>query len=65
MKRILALGTVALAVAVGLTACSTKDTSQGSGQKEITFLTFETPNLPGFYVIAKGPAQIINSQILR
>ncbi len=27
--------------------------------------TFETPDLPGFYVIAKGPAQIINSQILR
>jgi hypothetical protein len=27
--------------------------------------TFETPNLPGFYVIAKAPAQIINSQILR
>jgi hypothetical protein len=27
--------------------------------------TFETPNLPGFYVIAKGPAQIINSMILR
>src|SRR6516162_5550044 len=27
--------------------------------------TFETPNLPGFYVIAKGPAQIINSQVLR
>jgi hypothetical protein len=27
--------------------------------------TFETPNLPGFYVIAKEPAQIINSQILR
>jgi hypothetical protein len=27
--------------------------------------TFETPNLPGFYVIAKGAAQIINSQILR
>jgi hypothetical protein len=27
--------------------------------------TFETPNLPGFYVIAKSPAQIINSQILR
>jgi hypothetical protein len=26
--------------------------------------TFETPNLPGFYVIAKGPAQIVNSQIL-
>jgi hypothetical protein len=27
--------------------------------------TFETPNLPGFYVIAKGPANIVNSQILR
>ena len=27
--------------------------------------TFETPDLPGFYVIAKGPAQLINSQILR
>jgi hypothetical protein len=25
--------------------------------------TFETPGLPGFYVIAKEPAQIINSQI--
>jgi hypothetical protein len=27
--------------------------------------TFETPNLPGFYVIAKQPATIDNSQILR
>lgn len=27
--------------------------------------TFETPGLPGFYVIAKQPATIINSQILR
>jgi hypothetical protein len=27
--------------------------------------TFETPNLPGFYVIAKQPATITNSQILR
>jgi hypothetical protein len=27
--------------------------------------TFETPNLFGFYVIAKQPAQVINSQILR
>jgi hypothetical protein len=27
--------------------------------------TFETPGLPGFYVIAKEPAQIINSQIER
>jgi len=27
--------------------------------------TFETPDLPGFYVIANGPAQIINSMILR
>ena len=27
--------------------------------------TFETPGLPGFYVIAKDPAQVINSQIMR
>ena len=27
--------------------------------------TFETPDLPGFYVIAEQPAEIINSQILR
>jgi len=27
--------------------------------------TFETPDLPGFYVIAKAPAQVINSQIQR
>jgi hypothetical protein len=27
--------------------------------------TFETPGLPGFYVIANGPANIVNSQILR
>jgi len=27
--------------------------------------TFETPDLPGFYVIAKNPAQVVNSQILR
>jgi hypothetical protein len=27
--------------------------------------TFETPDLPGFYVIAKEPASIVNSQILR
>jgi hypothetical protein len=27
--------------------------------------TFETPDLPGFYVLAKQPAQIIDSQILR
>ena len=27
--------------------------------------TFETPNLPGFYVIAKQPASIVNSMILR
>jgi len=27
--------------------------------------TFETPDLPGFYVIAKAPANIVNSQILR
>ncbi|HEX3594442.1 MAG TPA: hypothetical protein VHU80_05050 [Polyangiaceae bacterium] len=27
--------------------------------------TFETPDLPGFYVIAKQPANVIDSQILR
>ena len=27
--------------------------------------TFETPGLPGFYVIAKAPAAVVNSQILR
>lgn len=27
--------------------------------------TFETPGLPGFYVIAKVPATVVNSQILR
>jgi hypothetical protein len=27
--------------------------------------TFETHDLPGFYVIAKSPAQVINSQVLR
>lgn len=27
--------------------------------------TFETPDLPGFFVIAKGPAEIIDSEILR
>ncbi len=26
---------------------------------------FETPDLPGFYVIAKGAAKVVNSQILR
>ncbi|HEX4514058.1 MAG TPA: hypothetical protein VH054_10990, partial [Polyangiaceae bacterium] len=26
--------------------------------------TFETPGLPGFYVIAKDPANVVNSQIL-
>jgi hypothetical protein len=27
--------------------------------------TFETPDLPGFYVLAKQPATIVDSQILR
>jgi hypothetical protein len=27
--------------------------------------TFETPGLPGFFVIAKEPARIVDSQILR
>jgi multiple sugar transport system substrate-binding protein len=45
----LALGAAALVALTGLTACSTKDTSQGSGPKEITFLVFETPNLTPQY----------------
>jgi hypothetical protein len=27
--------------------------------------TFETPDLPGFYVLAKAPAEVLDSQILR
>ena len=27
--------------------------------------TFETPDLPSFYVIGRSPAPVINSQILR
>jgi len=27
--------------------------------------TFEKPGLPGFYVLASGPARVVNSQILR
>lgn len=43
------LGAAAFVAASGLTACSVNDTSQGSGAKEISFLTFETPNLTPQY----------------
>jgi ABC-type glycerol-3-phosphate transport system substrate-binding protein len=52
MKRLIALGAT-LVVAAGLTACSVKDSNKTSnnaqGSKEITFLTFETPNLSSAY----------------
>jgi hypothetical protein len=38
-----------------------KDSLSRNGPRGI----FETPDLPGFYVIAKDPAQITNSQVLR
>src|SRR6266542_2833154 len=49
MKKLLSVGCVALSLA--LSACSVNDTAgnnsnqSGQGQKEISFLTFETPNL--------------------
>lgn len=52
MRRSLALGAAAL-LAVSVTACSVGDntggTASGSGTKEISFLTFETPNLTPAY----------------
>src|SRR6266545_1298634 len=49
MRRLLA-GVSVLALSVGLSACSVKDTANSGGSaspgaKEITFLVFETPNL--------------------
>ncbi len=55
MRRILALGVAALAVFAGLSACTVGGTTDsgggggGGGKKEITFLTFETPNLTPQY----------------
>jgi multiple sugar transport system substrate-binding protein len=53
MKRIPALGAAALVALLGLSACSVKDNNSSnnntSGTKEITFLTFETPNLTPAY----------------
>ncbi|HEV8562588.1 MAG TPA: extracellular solute-binding protein, partial [Actinophytocola sp.] len=46
MRKLVAVGCVALLSALG--ACSVKDSggsSGGGGQQEISFLTFETPNL--------------------
>src|SRR6266498_1738213 len=50
MRRSLALGAVAL-LAVSAAACSVGSNtgSTSSGDKEITFLTFETPNLTPAY----------------
>ena len=60
MRRLLALGAAAL---LTMTACSVGSNTGGSGDaKEITFLTFETPNLTPAYwdaaikrVTAKNP----------
>jgi len=55
MKRILALLAVVLAAAAGLSACTASTKAQsnansgGGAKKEITFLTFETPNLSAAY----------------
>jgi multiple sugar transport system substrate-binding protein len=53
MKRLLALGAT-IVVAAGLGACTVKSDTSGNGSaapgsKEITFLTFETPNLSAAY----------------
>jgi multiple sugar transport system substrate-binding protein len=50
MKRIVVLGAALLVGAASLAGCTVKDESQqSSGTKEITFLTFETPNLSAQY----------------
>jgi ABC-type glycerol-3-phosphate transport system substrate-binding protein len=46
--RMLVLGVAAL-VAVTTGACSVKSSTKGGGKEEITFLTFETPNLTPKY----------------
>jgi ABC-type glycerol-3-phosphate transport system substrate-binding protein len=52
MRKVWALG-AAIAVTVSVGACSVKQDSgsgnSGGGTKEISFLTFETPNLPPAY----------------
>src|SRR6266540_993714 len=50
MRRILALGVAALAVLAGLGGCTVGETNDAGGggggaKQEISFLTFETPNL--------------------
>jgi multiple sugar transport system substrate-binding protein len=55
MKRFLALWAAVLATVVGLSACTASTKTQSSGgtgggaTKQITFLTFETPNLSAQY----------------
>src|SRR3954447_2382507 len=49
-KTFAVLGAAALATAAALSACTVKDDSSGSTTgKQITFLTFETPNLTPQY----------------
>jgi len=53
MRKIPALGAAALVALLGLSACQVKENNGGNtttgGQKEISFLTFETPNLNAAY----------------
>src|SRR6266542_871289 len=50
MRKIPALGAAALVALLGLSACSVKeDKGTPAGPKEISFLTFETPNLNAAY----------------
>lgn len=52
MKRVMALASSALIALAALAGCSVKDGSGGGsakGKKQITFLVFETPNLPAQY----------------
>jgi ABC-type glycerol-3-phosphate transport system substrate-binding protein len=49
VKRIIALASAGLIALAAMTGCSVKDGSGGGtpkGKKQITFLVFETPNLP-------------------
>jgi multiple sugar transport system substrate-binding protein len=48
LRRFAALGAAAL-VAVSLIGCSVKDAGTSTGDQEISFLTFETPNLTPAY----------------
>jgi len=50
MKRFVVLGATLLVVAMGSVGCTVKDgTKTSTGAKDITFLTFESPNLTAQY----------------